>query len=171
MEPTLTNQDVPRYTQRPLPAYRHLPFRNPHPFLDRDGHSYGEVLTPSACFDTENWRVHEDYLYAVDLFNHGFWWEAHERLKQVSIGAGRESATGRFVEGLIQVAAALLKLYMNEPAPARTLADLGLKNLRRAERNPYLGIDAASLQDAVNKALAAENPEYPSIRLIDPGVH
>lgn len=161
----------PRYTERSLPPYRHLPFQNPHPFLDADGHSYGEKLEPITGFSVNNWQQSNEYLYAIDLFNHGFWWEAHERLKHISVGAGRESETGQFVQGLIQVAAAMLKLYLKEEDPARTLADLGLSHLR-AGQNPYLGIDWEQLADAVEDCLEdGDNVVFPVIHLLGFGKH
>lgn len=170
MEPKLSNRDIPRYNIRSLPTYRHLPFQNPHPFLDEDGHSYGEKLDPVEGFGPDTWMDCEEYLYSIDLFNNGFWWEAHERLKQVSLGAGRESEAGRFIQGLIQVTAGLLKHFMEENAPARALADMGLSNLKVGQ-NPYLGIDVAALNDAVNACLDEENSAYPGIRLVGIRLH
>lgn len=170
MKLKFTDPDVPRYSHRPLPAYRHLPFQNAHPFLDEDGHSYGETLVPVEGFGPDNWQDSDEFLYAIDLFNNGYWWEAHERLKHVSIGAGRESSTGRFIQGLIQVAAGLLKLSMAEPVPAKTLIELGLGNLE-ADANPFLGIDAIKLKRAVLDCLAAAENGYPSIRLAGIGLH
>lgn len=170
MEPKLSNQDIPRYSQRSLPLYRHLPFQNPHPFLDEDGHSFGEELLPVEGFGADNWMASDEYLYAIDLFNNGFWWEAHERLKQVSIGAGRESITGTFIQGLIQASAGLLKHFMAQDAPARALIDLGLSNLE-VKQNPYLGIDVTALKAALNDCLDHDDSVYPSIRLSGIGVH
>lgn len=164
MEPQFIESIIPPYTERPLPEYRHLPFRNAHPFLDEDGHSYGENLSPPDSFGPENWQDCEDYLYSIDLINHGFWWEAHERLKHVSIGAGRESEAGKFVQGLIQIAAALLKHFVEENKGAETLADLGLGNLRRDE-TIYLGIDIAIFVAQVRDCLNTKDAKYPRIRL------
>jgi len=164
MEPQFIEPDIPPCTKRALPSYRHLPFQNAHPFLDADGHSYGEKLAPPDSFGTGDWQNCEEYLYSIDLFNHGFWWEAHERLKHVSIGAGRESETGQFVQGLIQVAAALLKHFMQEDEGATTLAKLGLGNLRKVE-GIYLGIDVAVLVSQVEDCLKLENSKYPRIQL------
>ena len=165
MEPQFIGSNIPHYTDRPLPEYRHLPFQNAHPFLDEGGHSYGEKLSPSESFDTDSWQECEAYLYSIDLFNHGFWWEAHERLKHVSIGAGRESETGQFVQGLIQVAAALLKHFMREDKGAATLAELGLGNLQEVT-GIYLGVDIATLVIQVQDCLKTENAKYPRIQLI-----
>ncbi len=165
MEPQFIGSNIPRYTDRSLPKYRHLPFQNSHPFMDEDGHSYGEKLSPSDSFGPENWQNYGEYLYSIDLFNHGFWWEAHERLKHVSIGAGRESETGQFIQGLIQIAAALLKHFMQENKGAATLAELGLGNLQKVT-GIYLGIDVATLAIQVQNCLKNENAKYPRIQLI-----
>ena len=164
MEPQFVDPAISRYTDRPLPEYRHLPFQNAHPFLDEEGHSYGEKLSPPNSFTLENWQSCNDYLYSIDLFNYGFWWEAHERLKQVCIAAGRESETGQFIQGLIQIAAALLKHFLREERGAMTLAELGLGNLQKAT-GIYLGIDVATLVVQVEDCLKAADTEYPQIHL------
>lgn len=165
MEPQFIEPEIRRYTDRALPEYRHLPFQNAHPFLDEDGHSFGEKLLPSESFSSENWQDCTDYLYSIDLFNHGFWWEAYEQLKHVSIGAGRESETGLFVQGLLQVAAALLKHFMEEQVGAETLAELGLENIQRVT-DVYLGIDVATLAVQVEDCLKTGDAKYPRIGLI-----
>ncbi|MCW8859396.1 MAG: DUF309 domain-containing protein [Deltaproteobacteria bacterium] len=170
MNMIINDPHAPRYTDRLLPEYRHLPFQNPHPFLDEDGHSFGEQLTPAESFAADNWMECEEYLYSIDLFNHGYWWEAHERLKHVSTGAGRKSEAGVFIQGLIQISAALLKYSMEEYAPAKTLAELGLGNLA-IDTNPFLGIDVVALKRAVLDCLAAPENGYPSLRLAGIRLH
>jgi len=164
MEPDITPGEITRYSQRRLPKYRHLPFKNLHPFLDRGGHSYGEKLAPPESFTSEDWSKSQEYLYCIDLFNYCFWWEAHERLKYLSIAAGRETETGQFIQGLIQVAAALLKHFMDEADGAQTLAKLGIQNLRK-KNGIYLGIEVETLIHQVEEYLHSENGKYPHIRL------
>lgn len=165
MDPQFIEKNILRYTDRPLPAYRHLPFINAHPFLDKDGHSYDEKLSPVDSFSTENWQDCDEYLYSIDLFNYGYWWEAYERLKHISLGAGRESETGRFVQGLLQIAAALLKHFMQEEKGAATLAKLGTGNLQSVA-NIYLGIDVNNLIDQLQNCLKTKDSEYPQIHLV-----
>jgi hypothetical protein len=43
------------------------------------------------------------------LFNHGYYWEAHESWEAVWIAAGRQGRLADFVKGLIRLAAAGLK--------------------------------------------------------------
>ena len=167
MDPQFRDSDIPNYTERKLPGYRHLPFQNAHPFLDKEGHSYGEKLTPAEGFNAENWQDSEEYLYCIDLFNNGFWWEAHERLKYISMAAGQDSETNHFIRGLIQVAAALLKHFMKEEDGARTLAKMGIETLRKKE-GIFLGIDITTLAHQVEECLQSAEGKYPRIRLQSP---
>ena len=76
-DPSLTRP--PRLVpDRPFPAYAYHPGRTPHPTRDPEGHSYGMVHDVPQPPNPEDWRACGDYLYGVDLFNHGYYWEAHE---------------------------------------------------------------------------------------------
>ena len=86
-----------RYTDRPFPSYRFIPGKAAHPTRDRDGHSYNEPPVRLAPFDPHDWYACEEYLYGIDLFNHGYWWEAHEALEAVWAAAGRRTETGLFM--------------------------------------------------------------------------
>ena len=61
----------------------------PHPRNDPDGHSYDEEEEYLPHFTAEEWRDCEHYLYGVDLFNQGYWWEAHEAWEAVWLAAGQ----------------------------------------------------------------------------------
>lgn len=155
-----------RYSALPLPAYRYVPGRTPHPTRDRRGHSFGreeavELLEP------EHWRRCESYLFGIDLLNRGYWWEAHESLEGLWRGAGRESEPGRLLQGLILVAAALLKHSMGAEEAARHLAARGCEKLRRAP-DGLLGVDGAAFAGQVEAHLAGERREAPVVELRGP---
>ena len=92
-----------RYSARPLPAYRHRPGRTPHPLRDPRGHSYASQGPDFAPLDPSDWARCEGHLHAVDLFNHGYWWEAHEVWEELWRGFERGDATARILQGLIQL--------------------------------------------------------------------
>jgi hypothetical protein len=48
-------------------------------------------------------------LYGVDLFNQGYYWEAHEVWEELWHACGRSGQTGTFLKGLIKLAAAGVK--------------------------------------------------------------
>ena len=43
-----------------------------------DGHSHGQPEPSSPALSRDNWRQHEAWRAGIDLFNAGYWWEAHE---------------------------------------------------------------------------------------------
>ena len=153
-----------RYTGRGLPPYRYVPGRSPHPTRHPDGHAFGVPEPDPPPIDPHRWRECEPFLYAVDLFNQGYWWEAHEELEGLWRAAGRRSETGAFLQGLIQVAAALLKDSMGERPAARRMAARGCSKLRRAS-GVFLGIDARTLSAEVEAFLSGAAPDPPAIRL------
>jgi len=138
----------PRYTDRAFPPYRFIPGKSPHPTRDPEGHSYNQRPEPPAEFDAARWRNCREYLYGIDLFNHGYWWEAHEALESLWIAAGRETETGQFLQGLILIAVAHLKMFQGFADVARRMADDGLDKMKHIH-DIYLGIDVAALRGAV----------------------
>lgn len=168
MEPTFCKPELPRYTQRAFPPYRFLPFQSgspfPHPRNDPAGHSYGRDEDYLSGFTPADWRTCEAYLYGVDLFNHAYWWEAHEALEAIWLAAGQTSDCGRFVQGLIQLAAAQLKRFTGEIRGARSLTLSSQEKLSPAGEI-YLGIEVAPLLDDAWRCLAEDRGEYPRIEL------
>jgi hypothetical protein len=90
---------------RPFPAYAYLPGRTPHPTRDPEGHSYGARPDTPELPDPEDWRACGDYLYGIDLFNHGFYWEAHEAWEGLWVACGRRGPTATFLQALINLTA------------------------------------------------------------------
>ncbi len=82
-------------------------------------------------WSAEGWRENELYLYGVDLFNLGYWWEAHAAWEALWQTTGRSDAAGRFLQGLIQIAAALVQHRAGREGGARRLVSRGLAKLRR----------------------------------------
>jgi hypothetical protein len=119
-----------RYTDRPLPAYRHLPGKTPHPTRDPAGHSYNQPEPDLPDLNHENWRKSQEYLYGIDLFNEGYWWECHEVLEGLWLVAGTGSPAGHVLQAVIQCAAAHLKAFTDRPVGAMRLHDHSLKHAR-----------------------------------------
>jgi hypothetical protein len=152
-----------RYTDRPFPAYRFVSGKTPHPTRDQDGHSYNKPPVQLAPFDPEDWYACEEYLYGIDLFNHGYWWEAHEALEAVWAAAGRRTETGLFIQGLIQIAAAHLKWLQGFHDVAMRMATTGLEKMKHIN-GIFLGIDVATFRYAV-KSYFSDGTEIP-VRIV-----
>jgi hypothetical protein len=105
----------------PLPEFAHVPgtnARHPEGAFDAFHDSVRDGMGPDALRDTLAWRAG---WYFVEQ---GFFWEAHEVLEPVWMALPQGGAERAFVQGLIQVANAALKLRMDRPKAARRLCDI-----------------------------------------------
>jgi len=134
---------------RPFPPYAFVPGVNPHPVRDPKGHAFGAPEGEVALRAPDQWQADEEYLFGVDLYHAGYFWEAHEVWEGLW-KASADSTQRDFLQGLIQVAAAALKVRMNEPGGARKLRDRARERFERVAaaqrpRATYMGVDAAKL--------------------------
>lgn len=107
-------------------------------------HRCGALVPP------DRWRESTDYLYGVDLFNHGFFWEAHEVWEGLWHQAAADSLQRHFLQGLIQLAAARLKFEIGRREGCKRLLDRSTRHLATVapavepgER--FMGIDVHGL--------------------------
>jgi hypothetical protein len=141
---------VVRYCSRTFPPYRFVPGLYPHPRRDPRGHSYAEerVDRGATAFDPSRWIESAEWLFGVDLFNAFYFWEAHESWEGPWASLPRDDANALVLQGLIQVAAALLKVHLGSADGARKLSAEGLEKLARARagaaRRRLLGLDVES---------------------------
>lgn len=161
----------PRYGTRAFPAYRFVPGVQPHPTRDPRGHSYATGGTPRrGAWTPDQWRTLDDWLEGVDLFNAHYFWEAHEAWEGLWAAQPRDSIPALFLQGLIQIAAALLKTHMRAAAGAQLLAGEGLAKLRRvaAEKRSMMGLDLEPTIAAFEAFFALDAPsvaQAPVLRL------
>jgi hypothetical protein len=131
-----------RYSSTPFPPYRHLPGITPHPGRHPAGHSFGKPRIPAREFDPSDWQRMPDYLEGVDLYNFGYYWEAHEAWEGIWKTTGRNDVPGAFLQGLIQISAAQLKREMQIWRGMESLSRAGMEKLRRvrSRHDCYCGI-------------------------------
>jgi hypothetical protein len=111
-----SDRQPPRYVpDLGFPPYAFVPGQSPHPVSDPRGHRFGKPPERSDAPDPEDWRACRPYLYGIDLFNAGFYWEAHEAWESLWHACGRSGFTGRFLKGLIKLAAAGVKAREGKP--------------------------------------------------------
>ena len=166
-EPFPPDPDWPRYTDRPFPPYRFLPGQAPHPRRDPGGHSYEQRALNPPAFSPEEWWDSEWYLYGIDLYNFGYWWECHEVFEGLWQAVGPDTQQGQFLQALIQVAAANLKRLVDAPQPAGTLARAALERLRPF-RGVYMGVAVAALAEDVKNYFEGNRDKPPLIHLVWP---
>jgi predicted metal-dependent hydrolase len=137
---------------RELPPYAYVPGQAPHPTRDRDGHSFGNEPDTPAPPDPENWRSCRDYLYGIDLFNHGFYWEAHEAWEGLWVACGRQGTRATYLQALINLAATGFKARWGSARGMRANAKTAARLFRSAARQlgpqnrRYMGFDVRTLE-------------------------
>jgi uncharacterized protein len=99
-----------------LPPYSYVTARFPHPTRDPAGHSFGHLAEDPPPLDPNRWQESRAYLWGCDLFNHGYYWEAHETWEAAWKACGRRGRTADFLKGLIKLAAAGVKAREGRPA-------------------------------------------------------
>ncbi len=120
------------WPSRALPPYRYIPGGpHPHPVRDPDGHSYerNPRFRYHPPWDPNEWRTLESWLWGVDLFNTFYFWEAHEAWEVLWVVKPKDSPPALLLQGLIQVAAALLKVHTRSIGPAAALSREGLEKI------------------------------------------
>ena len=107
-----------------------------------------------AAPDPGRWRDCDGYLYGIDLFNHGYYWEAHEAWEALWQACERKGRTAAFLQGLIALAAAGFKAREGIEAGVRRHAeraagffmDIAADNRQVGSLGtPYMGLDLGEL--------------------------
>ena len=140
-----------RYTTRSLPPYRHIPGQTPHPVSDPAGHAFRQSEESPPPLSAANWRSHETWLYAADLFNYGYYWEAHEAWESLWHAAARVGDDADLFKGLIKLAAAGVKHYERRPAGVRRHAARAAELLAPCVGEVRFGLEIAAVYQAAEQ--------------------
>ena len=141
--------------QKSLPPYAYLPGKNPHPVRDPMGHSYHVEPIPVA---TDASLGSDAFLWGLDLFNHGYYWEAHECWEGLWQVADRDGPVRMLFKGLILLSAAGVKIREHKNAAAAHHAERAEALLRQLAKVPdraferALGISPAALSECAEAA-------------------
>src|SRR5262249_53480892 len=132
---------------------------------DPAGHSYGASPESPPPLDPAHWDQSSTYLYGFDLFNHGYYWEAHETWEALWHAAGRRGAVATLLKGLIQLAVSGVKIRQGLTTPAddhaRRARELfaELSQSLSADQLPFAGFTPNELIGLAERAtVAAQTP-------------
>lgn len=144
-----------RLTQQELPSYRFLPGITPHPFKDPQGHMYLQSEPNAKPIQTNQWQESQEYLYALDLLNHGFFWESHVWLEAIWNAHKRQGEIANLCKALIKIGAAGVKWRKNQ-----TQAALGhlqrskeLIEIAFEQTDPLIGLSYLQLNEVIEKSI------------------
>jgi hypothetical protein len=131
-----------------------LPGKGPHPVRDPEGHSYRlQPVLANASLDSD------EFAWGQDLFNHGYYWEAHEAWEGLWQIANRGSPLRAFLKGLILLSATGVKIREGKRAPAMRHAGRAgalLRDLTTAPHDHFscaLGMSPGMLADLAERAV------------------
>ena len=160
---------APRMTRARFPSYRFLPGIDPHPTANPNGHSFrspGTAPVLVTYVPPDQWIRSMDYLYGCDLYNHAYWWEAHEAWEGLWQLTDKRGTQGRFLQGLIQIAACHLQLYMGHPDGVARLLSSAMRYLAPAiaqvSRGTYMGVPVADFSARVTAYFAPDSEGIPA---------
>jgi len=105
---------------------------------------------------TTPWHCDLQYLYAADLFDQRYFWEAHEAWEALWHAAEPDSSTHRLLQSLIQYAASILQNHLGHTGGANRLFGRATDRLRlvqAVETPQYRGINLTELVDGVRAHL------------------
>ena len=156
--------NVQRYSKTPLPKRQYVPGQGLHPDKDPNGPHIPKIPSSKMGFSVQLWKESEQYLYAIDLFNYQYFWEAHEVLEGLWVEVGRKTSTGIFIQGIIQVSAALLQKTQSNHKGAISLANKGLLKLD-SKSGVFLGLKIDLFIKEVQSFLTGKLSQFPLILL------
>ncbi|MGH7202327.1 MAG: DUF309 domain-containing protein [Planctomycetaceae bacterium] len=140
-----------------LPDYTYVPGgETPHPLRDPNGHSYHRKGRKVKPLIAEDWADNRNFLLAMDYFNHGYYWEAHDEWERLWRVCGPETTVGRFLKGLVKLSAAGMKVRESSihgvrrhaASAGEVFADVAAE----VGTDHYCGLEFTRLQFAADRA-------------------
>ena len=140
-----------------LPSYTFIPgSETPHPVRHPEGHSHGRKGRTPNPLSADNWAENRSFLLAMDYFNHGYYWEAHDEWDRLWRVSGPDSTVGRFLKGLIKLSSAGIKVRENSihgvrrhaASAGEVFADVAAD----ATEERFCGLKLTELQFAADRA-------------------
>ncbi len=118
----------------PFPEYIFIPGKNPHP-KKTGGHMEGEKDPIAPLIDISHPEKNDFLRYALDLLNHGYYWESHVYFEALWNTHGRVGSVADFLKALIKLGAAGVKVSIGQEK-------LALEHFLRA-RELFLEVSAS----------------------------
>lgn len=105
--------------EKPLPPYAFIPGMNPHPFKEQ-GHWQGQHEPICEMITDTSPLTNRDFAYALDLYNHQFYWEAHVYLEALWNAHKRIGPIATLLKAIIIDSAGMIKMKKGQSRPAET---------------------------------------------------
>ncbi len=136
---------VRRLTPIPLPPATYVPGRSGKAQRQQSQRWLGQHLATAWGAARAGTSVRENlaWLYGIDLFHAGCFWEAHEAWEPLWRAAPEHSAERRLLQALLQWAASLVQLKAGRVDAAKRLAQRALARVGQVDASRCLDVDVA----------------------------
>ena len=138
-----------RYTDKKFPPYHFIPGKAQHP--EKEGGYLRGTTIEAFDFNENNFKANETYLYAIDLFNNEYYWEAHVYWEVLWNFVGRKTSQGFFLQALIKLAAAGVKEKLNQEQAAKGHIERALEHLKSVQESELYGLNKALLTNQISE--------------------
>jgi len=129
---------------RDFPPYSFIPTQNLNP--NRVGGYRQDIPDPiSKPINTYNFFKHQDYLFAIDLLNYGYYWESHVYFEAIWHAHKRKGEVADFCKAMVKIAAGAIKHKQGRTDSSKRLFNGANKILIGLSNNFYLGISINKL--------------------------
>jgi hypothetical protein len=142
-----------------FPPYSYVPGLWPHPWSDANGHRYRGLESPREL--PADWADGEHFQLGIDLFDAGYYWEAHEVWEGLWHAAGRRGEVADLLKALIQLAVCGVKVREGRVDGARTHAARASELLSTLDVKTCGKIDLHTLIERARQ-IAVDPPPTPS---------
>ncbi len=126
-----------------LPATRHIPGTGSKP----DKHYLEQIISLVPDKTQANlWQDNVPYRYGWWLFQHSYFWEAHEVWEAVWWRATPQSLERHFMQGIIQLSNASLKHKQNHYRACNRIVSAALELLGEGRfKSAFMGVDVRAI--------------------------
>ena len=128
-----------------FPPYTYVPGHAVHPVSHPHGHMREGTLP-------QDWSQQQYLQWGRQLFNKGYYWEAHEAWEHLWMELGRTSANALTVKGLIKLAASAVKCREGNASGAIRHAQCAAELLQEpCDSKLFAGCDLSLARDSANR--------------------
>jgi predicted metal-dependent hydrolase len=134
--------------EKKFPPYAFTPGSHSHPEKS-GGHMEGEKVLASKPLDPKDIYSSKEFLYSLDLYNFGYYWESHVYLEALWNASQRKGPVADFLKALIKLCAAGVKVKTKEEnsvkGHAQRARELFMQLGREVHDNHFAGFSLLNL--------------------------
>ena len=135
------------------PSQKYIPGKNTKP----ESHmAFYHLLSTDLSTNAKEAQRHPSFLFAVQLFNQGYYWETHEVLEDLWNKTGRTSDIAQLFQSIIFLAAGNLKRIINNQKSAQKHYESALRKMPK-NCDKLIGLNYEKFMSDINTQMNTED--------------